>query len=131
MVPIIRQRADGDCGVAALAMFAAIAYEDVYAVMTRIDRRGGKSSLNNADIVKAAKLLGIRLEPTRVFDPEIDDGVLRVRWQGRRGQKNPGGHFVALKYGLIFCPTDAAAFEWRDYLARYEGRACTLLRGVA
>jgi hypothetical protein len=133
ILPFIRQQGDGDCGVAALAMFAALPYEHVYAVVLRyVDTvYGGRSSLNNADIVFAAHKLGIRLQPTRTFDPDEDEGILRVRWSGRRARRSPGGHMVALRRGLIFCPTDAVAMDWRDYLGAYKGRACTLLRAVA
>lgn len=131
MTSLIRQRADGDCGIAALASLACMAYEDVYHVVAKVDRYAqGKLGLNNKDIIIAARLLGLTLEPTRSYDPDVDSGVLRVRWSGTRGRKNRGGHFVALKNGLIFCPTDAIAYDVTDYLAMYGGRACTLLRAA-
>ena len=42
---VIRQRADGDCGIAALAMCAEIAYEDAYVAVVQIDPacRGSRS----------------------------------------------------------------------------------------
>lgn len=126
---IVRQRGDGDCGIAALSMLASMAYEDVYVVIAQIDPHAhGKGSLNNRDLVTAAKRLGLNLQPTRRYDLDADDGILRVRWGGPRGKKNPGGHFVAVRSGLLLCPTDAAVYDWRDYLAMYGGRACTLLR---
>lgn len=131
MVPLVRQRGDGDCGVAALATLASLAYEDVYVAVARFDYLRGKSGLHNHQLVAVAAQLGLALEPTRDYDLDVDEGVLRVRWSGRRGRKNPGGHFVAVKSGLIFCPTEAAATEWRDYLERWGGRACTLLRGLS
>ncbi len=126
---VIRQRADGDCGVAALATLASLAYEDVYAVIARIDRvTHGKSGLHNREIIAAARRLNIRLAPTRRYDLDADNGILRIRWNGPKGQRNPGGHFVAVREGFILCPTDTVPMDWRDYLAVYEGRACTLLR---
>jgi hypothetical protein len=133
ILPIIRQRADGDCAVAALAMYAGLAYEDVYAVILRyVDpRAGGRGGLYNVDVILAARLLGLELQATRAFDLDDDEGILRIRWRGVRGRTNPGGHMVALRRGLIVCPTDACVMDWQDYLAAYKGRACTLLRAAA
>lgn len=130
--PIIAQKKQGDCAIAALAMFAMQTYEDTYVAMSRIDPHRGGLSVYHADIVKAAKLLGIVLTPTRKFDLDDDEGVLRVRWNGRRERKqNPHGHFVAVRNGQIFCPADAMVYPWRDYLTLYNGRPGTLLRGEA
>lgn len=129
---LIRQRADGDCGIAALAMFSEMPYEDIYVAISRLGkddltrRARGKTGLNNVHIIRAARLIGIELTPTRAYDLDDDDGVLRLRWNNK---PNDGGHFVAVRNGMIFCPTFNEALTWRDYLERYGARACTLLKG--
>jgi hypothetical protein len=130
--PLIAQRKQGDCAVAALAMFAMQTYEDTYVAFAEVDYHRGAQSVYNADVVKAAGLLGIALTATRKFDLDDDEGVLRVRWNGRKERKqNPHGHWVAVRNGQIFCPADVMVYPWRDYLTLYEGRPATLLKGEA
>lgn len=122
---MIRQRKSGDCGIAALANFAELSYEDVYVVVAKIDPayRGGHG-LYNRDIIEASRALGIPLTPTRKYDLDDDEGVLRVSFKG-------GPHFVCVKHGIIFCPTDGMAYPWREYLERYKASPMTLLKGIA
>jgi hypothetical protein len=130
--PLIAQRKQGDCAIAALAMFAMQTYEDAYVAFSKVDPRRGGSSVYHADILKAAKHLGIGLLPTRRYDLDDDEGVLRVRWNGRKERKqNRHGHFVTVRNGQIFCPADVMVYPWREYLTLYDGRPCTLLRGEA
>ncbi len=130
MVPIIAQRRAQDCGVAALAQFAEIRYEDAYVAVAKVDSkyRGGRGLLNR-EIVAAAKHLGITLTPTRKFDLDDDEGVLGVKFNGAKF-KNDAGHFVSVKDGQIYCPEDQIVYRWRDYLERWDARPCTLLKGV-
>lgn len=127
---IIKQRAVGDCGVAALAMYAEMSYEDAYVAFSKVEKwRRGKSGTYGREVIAAAKELGLTLTPTRKYDLDDDEGILRVRWNDKPGD---GGHWVAVRKGLIFCPSDGASgvLEWRDYLERYNGRPCTLLKGT-
>jgi ABC-type bacteriocin/lantibiotic exporter with double-glycine peptidase domain len=128
---VMKQRADGDCGIAALAMYSEQSYEDAYVAISKLGpdeltRVRGKQGLYNSHLIAAAKHLGVQLTAVRKYDLDDDEGVLRVRWN-----KTPklGGHFVAVKSGLVFDPTDATATPWRDYLERYDARPCTLLKG--
>jgi hypothetical protein len=126
-VSVVRQRADGDCGVAALGAYSGEAYEDAYVAVAAVDRKyRGKNGLHNHQLVAAAKLMDIVLEPTRRFDLDEDEGVLRIRWNDPR--KRRGGHFVAVVNGFIRCPSGEER-GWREYLDIYGGRACTLLKG--
>lgn len=128
---LIRQRGDHDCGICALGMYAQMAYEDVYVAVAAIDpATRGKGGLHNHEIIRAAARLGLTLEATRRFDLDDEDGVLRVRWNGRKGTQIPGGHFVAVRDGQVLCPTDDCPQDWRAYLKKNRGRACTLLREV-
>lgn len=131
MAQLIRQRAHGDCGVAALAMAAEVSYEDAYVAVTQVPgdlthRLRGKSGLCNRDVMQAAARLGVTLSPTRRYDLDVDEGVLRVRGPGYA----EGGHFVAVKHGLVLCSIAQEVLPWQDYLDRYKGRPCTLLKDV-
>jgi len=124
---LIRQRGDGDCGCAALSTCLGESYEDTYLAVAKVDPgHRGKNGLHNRAVVAAAKLLGIVLTPTRAYDLDDDDGVLRVRWNDPG--KRLGGHFVAVLSGSIHCPSDGMPLPWRDYLERWGARAGTLLK---
>jgi hypothetical protein len=126
-VSVVRHRGDADCGCAALASFTGETYEDTYVAVRDVDpAHRGKNGLHNRQIVAAAKLMDIVLEPTRRFDLDEDEGVLRIRWNDPR--KRRGGHFVAVVNGFIRCPSGEER-GWREYLEIYGGRACTLLKG--
>lgn len=125
----VRQKASGDCGVASLACLIDATYEDVYVAVTRVPgdltrRLRGRSGLYNRHLVAAAKLLGVTLAPTRRFDLDHDNGVLRVRW----AQTAPTDHFVCVRNGLVLCPTYSEVVDWADYLRANRARPLTLLK---
>jgi ABC-type bacteriocin/lantibiotic exporter with double-glycine peptidase domain len=123
----VRQRGDADCGVAALSIIAEVSYEDAYVAVAHIDKRHrGKNGLHNREVVAAAKRLGLRLRPTRAYDLDDDEGVLRIRWNDP--SRSHGGHFVAVRAATISCPSDGMPLPWQDYLDRWNARAATLLR---
>jgi ABC-type bacteriocin/lantibiotic exporter with double-glycine peptidase domain len=132
VVTIVRQRAEGDCGIAALAMVVGLAYEDTYIEVAKVDPRWrGKRGLYNRELVVVAQRLGLELQPTRRFDLDHDDGVLRIRVNGHTSPLHEHGHFVALIDGEVGCPHLAQRLPVRDYLARVDARACTLLKVMA
>lgn len=125
---VVRVRGDADCGVAALSSYTGESYEDVYVAVAAVDpAHRGKNGLHNVQVLAAAKRMGIRLVPTRCFDLDEDEGVLRLRWNDPR--KRRGGHFVAVVNGKVRCPSGDER-DWRDYMALYGGRPCTLLKGT-
>lgn len=128
MDAVIRQRGDADCGCAALAIVAQITYEDCYVAVSAVDKRyRGKNGLHNRDVIAAARKLGLSLKPTRRFDLDDDEGVLRVRWNDPKRRR--GGHFVAVTTGgFISCPSDGMPLPWRDYMERWGARPGTLLK---
>lgn len=134
---IVQQRAEQDCGVAALAALAEQSYEDAYLAVSKVDPQfNGKSGLDNKQIIAAAKVLGLTLLATRTYDLDDDEGVLRIRWNplaGRnmKAREITGGHFVAVAHGVIVCSSYKEVQPWRTYLERNAGRACTLLKVVA
>jgi ABC-type bacteriocin/lantibiotic exporter with double-glycine peptidase domain len=127
MVTIVRQRSDGDCGVAALAMLlsATHAYEDVYLAAAAVDRdRKGKDGLTQRELQAVARRLGLTVTPARRYDLGRDAGLLRVYSDAHHAF----GHWVAVRYGLLWDPADGFATPWRDYALRYTARLATLLR---
>lgn len=132
MMPMVRQRAKRDCGVAALTMVAGVDYEDTWRACAGVDARWqGQEGLHNHELLAVAAALGVTLTPARRYDLDAEVGVLRVRWTGDKARVARGGHFVAVRYGLIFDPATAYAYPWREYVARYRPRLCTLLRRTA
>jgi hypothetical protein len=126
-VSVVRQRADADCGCGALANLTGESYEDCYVAVAAIDRRHrGKNGLHNREVIAAARLMGMDLIPTRRYDLDEDEGILRVRWNDPKKRK--GGHFVAIVNAKVRCPSGEER-DWRDYLELYGARAGTLLKG--
>lgn len=124
---LIFQRKDGDCGVAALATYLGLAYEDVYLVVARVDReyRGGRG-LTLTDLEHAAKKLGRPLRRVRCPKPDDDDdeGVLVVNWKMKQRYR---GHYVTLLRGLVIDPADGVILPWDEYLQMTGARLGTLL----
>lgn len=126
---VVRQRASGDCGIASLASLTERTYEDVYVAASQVPgdltrRFRGKSGLHNYQVVAIAAKLGVVLTPTRSYDLDDDNGVLRVRTLF----KHPTDHYVCVRNGLVLCPTYSEVLDWRDYLRENRCRATTLLK---
>jgi hypothetical protein len=129
MVTVVRQRHTGDCGVAAMAtlLSARMAYEDVYLAAAKVDPLGrGRGGLQNRELVKLGKELGLALTPCRAFDLDRDEGVLRVRSLSHHRD----GHWVAVRWGMVLDPADGYLAPWRQWAARYQARLGTLLRSA-
>ncbi len=124
------QRAVADCGIAALATFSELSYEDVYLHAAEIDRaRRGKAGATWQDVGRMAAALGFkpRLNP----EPSLEDdgGVLSIRWKrgSKHYQKPFREHLVALDYGVIVDSADGAILPAGEYLTRYRAAAVTLM----
>jgi hypothetical protein len=127
----MRNRARGvaDCACSALGYLTSETYEDAYVAIASVDpTRRGKCGLYNREVVSAAQVMGVTLVVTRTYDLDEDDGILRIKWNGRKGKRLPGGHFVAVRKGQM---VEGRRLAWREYLRVNQGRACTLLREVA
>jgi ABC-type bacteriocin/lantibiotic exporter with double-glycine peptidase domain len=124
-VVAVQMRGAEDCGCAALASVLAcrrLAYEDVAAQCPDRGQRG----LRTRELVSAARRLGQTLTATRAYDLDRDEGVLRVR----STQHHRDGHWVAVRYGLVWDPADGWMRPWRTYRDHYGARFGTLLRGA-
>jgi ABC-type bacteriocin/lantibiotic exporter with double-glycine peptidase domain len=111
---LVLQRANGDCGIAALATLLDAAYEDIYLAAAAVDSRHGKSGLRQRDMVAIAKILGVRLKRKRsAINLACDEGILDVKWIKKRTY---AGHYVVLGNGVIVDPSDGRIADPEDYL---------------
>jgi hypothetical protein len=125
---LIRQKTDGDCGIAALVLLTEQPYDRAAAAVAAVieaTRNVDRDGLLNRHVLAAAEALGAPLTPQRVFDLDRDEGILRLYL---KHGSSPSGHFVAVRRGLILCPTDGMPSDWRHYQVRFEVRFGTLLR---
>lgn len=124
-----RQRHSGDCGIAALASFTGLSYEDVYMVAVQVDKRIPRTGATVTELVKVAKKLGRTLERVhwRKVDVECDEGILGITWNDPAAHNKVKGHWVLLLRGLIIDPWDTATVDADEYLMVNGGRVGTLL----
>lgn len=78
VIRVVLQREQSDCGIAALAAYLDISYEDVLRAVTVTDRMQGRHGLWSRTLQRVAKRLGHRLVIKRTFDLEEDRGILRL-----------------------------------------------------
>lgn len=124
---LVKQRTDGDCGIAALTTLLSdrrFTYAAVYRAAIRVRPDAPIQGLQNRQLIAVAIRLGIALAPTRTYDLDRDVGVLRLY----APQLWPGGHFAAVRDGLVWDPLDADAAPWRVYRRRRRAKFGTLLR---
>lgn len=123
---LVLQRADGDCGLAALATYIEATYEDAYAAMTTIDsKRRGKSGVFLKDLMRLSAKMGVPLRLKRRFDLDESEGLLHIVWLD--GDVVGLGHMVVLYKGVIVDPSDGEITEAEEFLVKRQARACNLL----
>jgi hypothetical protein len=107
LVSLVPQRHMADCGVAVLAMFLGVTYEDALlalgGVVPRVLRRG----VWMPEVQRAAGKLGVPLKMKRRADVAEDDGIVRVQFKRN-------AHVVLLRNGLIW-DTTLEVWEPDDY----------------
>ena len=126
------QRKGFDCGVAALASFVGVDYEDAYvcaAAVTPTFKRG----LTVKEMIGMGTAFGITLD--RVDFRKVDllehTGILGVNWHKSMWKKHGGcGHWVVLRRGTIIDPVGPTYDDAAAYLKLRKGRAGTLLRSA-
>lgn len=123
---LVLQRANGDCGVAALATLIEQSYEDVYLASARVDKKArGKSGICFPALIAIGKILGVSFLLKRRYADE-DEGLLAVTWQ--KPHSHPfDAHLVAVAYGVIADPADGVILPADEYLARYRATAGSFL----
>ena len=121
---LVKQRAYGDCAIAAIATLTESTYEDTYVEAMKVEQKfRGKSGLFLPHIKAICKGLGIIVVHKRgTFDLEDVEGLLVVTWM--RGSRHCVGsdHLVALAYGVIADPSDAVILKPDEYFAREKAK---------
>lgn len=120
---VVPMRADGDCGIASLAMLLNLSYEDVFVAAAAVDpKRRGRNGLTIKEVRAIAKKLGVKLAYKRKFKLSEQDGIV--------GLENTGddeGHWATVKEGIVF-ETNGAVYSIEDYfLANPTWKATCLL----
>lgn len=123
---LVLQRANGDCGVAALSTLLEQSYEDVYIAAAKVDRKTrGRSGICFPALIAIGKLLGASFLLKRRHQDE-DEGLLAVSWQPPHAHPFDA-HLVALAYGVIADPADGIVLPIDEYLTRYKAVAGSFL----
>jgi predicted double-glycine peptidase len=108
MIAMVRQRHDNDCGVACLAMYLGISYEDALIAFGGEAPEVLRSGVFWSQLKRAAANHGIKMVLRRKWEP-TDEGILQVRYRKDH-------HVVVLRHGLIF-DTDYRVWPVRDFYA--------------
>ena len=124
MVRMVLQRGVADCGLAALAILLSAHAIEYDAVAAKAPRGAERDGLLTRELVATARRLGVTLTAARSYDLDVDAGVLRVRSHVHHRH----GHWVTVRYGLVFDPHDGTARPWRDFAAKYRARFGMLAR---
>lgn len=128
---LVLQRGIGDCGIAALASFAELSYEDVFVAAAKVDKKHrGKSGVQWADLKRIARAVGLTAHLKHRPALDEDEGLLAVSWLPGSKHYIPGGfsqHLVALAHGVIADPADGVILPPEEYLSRALASAGALL----
>jgi hypothetical protein len=127
-VKLVTQRAEGDCGIAAMATLLELEWEDLYLAAACVDdKRRGKSGLSLKSMIAIGTVLGVTFKGKRKpINLDTDEGILNVDWDKRHKYKY-SGHYVVLGLGVIVDPHDGSISDPEEYLASRGGRLGTLL----
>lgn len=121
--PVV-QRHDGDCGIAALAMFLNTSYEAVLVVASRIAPRVLKKGLFGTQMQIIAQEFGRNVWIKSKVDLDSDSGVLFIRYP------DDTEHAVYLTNGLVFEPTGGRVWEAETYVKSFRIKTKSLLTEV-
>lgn len=124
---LVLQRANGDCGLAALASLMELSYEDVYIAAAKVDRkRRGRNGIHLGALEAIGKILGVSFLLKRHATLEDGEGLLVVNWI--QPHAHPFlAHLVVLAYGVIADPADGIVLPADEYLTRYKATAGSFL----
>jgi hypothetical protein len=106
LVQMVPQRHEADCGVAILAMFLGVSYEDALLAIGQADVLRGGMWLSQ--LREASAKLGAPLKTKRQWDVEDADGIVQVRLPGKLN------HFLLARAGLLF-NTNFTVWDADDY----------------
>jgi hypothetical protein len=120
LVAMVPQRHDADCGVAVLAMFLGISYEDALLAIGPDVPTVLRAGVWITQLREASAKLGAPLKVKRKWDLEDADGIVQVRLPGKFN------HFLLARGGLLF-NTNFTVWEQEDYLQARRARFGVLL----
>lgn len=123
IIRVIPQRHPADCGVACLAMYLGVSYEDALLAVGQVEKRVLKRGLWTSQIRAAAKRLGATLRTARTYDLETASGILGLRG-GKKWEFLE--HCVVLSHGLII-DTDGSIWEPDVYVSANDVKLLSLL----
>lgn len=124
--PLPRQRADTDCGLAALSHYLHQPYEIVYVAAAMVAPGFAKAGgLGLAELQAVAKRLGCVLSVLNYRRVNLDEhtGILGLNWNKPR----KGGHWVVLREGTIIDPWEPSTWDADEYLLTNNARLGHLL----
>jgi hypothetical protein len=119
LVRMVVQRHPADCGVAALAMFLGVSYEDALLAIGSDKPTVLKRGVWVTNLTRAAAVLGATLKRKDTWDAEADDGIM---WVTSRNW----AHVVLLRNGLVW-DTDLCCWEPEDYLKAKRAKVRAIL----
>lgn len=108
LVSIVAQRHPGDCGVASLAMFLGVSYEEALIALGGEAPTVLRSGVWWSELKRAAAHFGVAMTVKRKWTL-ADDGLLQVRYK-------KGYHVVLLRRGLVF-DTDYRVWDFATFSA--------------
>lgn len=117
---MIPQRHEADCGVAALAMFLRISYEDALLAIGRDSPRVLRNGMWIKELQAGSAKLGVPLKVKRQWDVEDADGIAQILLPGKFN------HFLLVRGGLLF-GTNFTVWELDDYMRVMRGKPGILL----
>lgn len=94
LVTLVGQRHDNDCGVACLAMYLGISYEDALIAFEGEATEVMKKGVWWSQLKRAAAKHGVRMVIRRKWS-STDEGILEIKYRKQ-------WHVVVLRHGLIF-----------------------------
>jgi hypothetical protein len=120
LVSMVPQRHEADCGVAVLAMFLGISYEDALLAIGQDAPKVLRGGLWLNEMQKASAKLGVPLKLKRQWEIEDADGIAQMRLPGKFN------HFLLARGGLLF-NTNFTVWELDDYLKARRAKPGVLL----
>lgn len=120
---LVAQRKQFDCGIACLATYFHLPYEDAYALAIAHIGVKVRRGMCLYELRTLAKKIGRPMTTVhhKKVDLDEDSGILGVNWT------KGGGHWVVLRKGTIVDPAEAQTWEAEEYLAVNGGRVGSLL----
>src|SRR5579862_2448676 len=123
ILKMVAQRHEGDCTIAALAMFLGETYEDVLSTAAALDTAPHHRGMWNKQIIKVAEIMGTPLKEKHKWDEEASEGILVL---ASKNKEDPNTHVVVLHSGLIF-DGDLSVWEPSVYYAHYNWKPWAIL----